>query len=390
MEIEQASVRQNVLVTYGSAIYAAVNVPVAAFVISRIGLLLLVYFAIVFLPVRTDEGRFRLFPDNLFLDGWIRWDSHYYKDIAEFGYTDDPTFQGFRRTSFWPLYSVITRGVMLVVPNTEISALIVSNTAFLIALILFHRLVIRRHNIQVANRAIVLICVFPFSFFFSAMYTESTFLLTAVAAFYFAEKRWWLAAAVCAALAGTARIVGVLTVFGILLIYLEQIGYQWRRIKRDILWLLLGFLGPLIIMGYMAVNFGDAFLFLRNFENQAENYVVSKIVATFTQLTPDVLATGNYFAMDVIHLVTAILSFGVIFAGWKRVNKPYLLWALVTMAASLTVWGSFGRYVSPVFPLFIVLAIYSSRPSVFLTVTYIFTLFLSLLAILFATWNWVA
>src|SRR5262249_14909836 len=52
-----------------------------------------------------------------------------------------------------------------------------------------------------AERAVLLATVFPFAFFFCVAYSESTFLLFTVLAFYGFRTRRWIAGGVCGAIA---------------------------------------------------------------------------------------------------------------------------------------------------------------------------------------------
>ena len=56
----------------------------------------------------------------------------------------------------------------------------------------------------------LLTAIFPFSFFFGAVYTESTFLLFAVLAFYGFRTRRWAVGGLFGALAGATRVTGIL------------------------------------------------------------------------------------------------------------------------------------------------------------------------------------
>jgi len=197
-------------------------VPLGVFAASRAGLGLLMYLSLALLPMRA--GTFwRAYPDNLLLDGWVRWDAAWYRDIAEHGYTNMPSHEAFQRdTAFFPLYPLLMRALHVVVPDLYLCGLLISNVAVLAALILIYRLTSARYDAGVAQRAITVLAIYPFSFFFSAVYSESLFLLAATGAFVLGERRRWGWAALSAAAAGATRLVGVVTVLGLVLLYLDQ------------------------------------------------------------------------------------------------------------------------------------------------------------------------
>ena len=92
------------------------RLPIAVFAITRLGLFILVWLSVIFLPVREGKLLWRAFPNHAFLDGWFRWDAGWYCSIVEHGYTNFVGTQtGPRDTLFWPLYPVAVRIVKLVV-----------------------------------------------------------------------------------------------------------------------------------------------------------------------------------------------------------------------------------------------------------------------------------
>jgi Gpi18-like mannosyltransferase len=138
----------------------------------------------------------------------------------------------------------------------------VSNLAFGIALILLFRLARETYDDNTGRWSVVLLATFPFSFYFSAVYSESLFLLTVVGAFYFGKNQRWAPAAMSAACASAARATGVIVSLGIFLLYLSQIEWNIRRIRANILWLLISPLGLIGYMGFLWYRFDDPLLFL--------------------------------------------------------------------------------------------------------------------------------
>lgn len=81
-------------------------------------------------------GFWRAYPNNLFLDGWARWDSGWYKSIAEIGYSNLPMNEwGQSNTVFFPLYPLLMRMMRAIIPDTYICGVIISNVSFLLTLI---------------------------------------------------------------------------------------------------------------------------------------------------------------------------------------------------------------------------------------------------------------
>ena len=76
-------------------------------------------------------------------------------------------------------------------------------------------------------------------------------------------------AGVCAAISGATREVGVLTMLGLAILYLEQIGFAWRKIRLNILWILLGAIGIVGYMAFLWLRFGNPLQFMDSHVNSA-------------------------------------------------------------------------------------------------------------------------
>ena len=116
--------------------------PLLVFALTRGGLFLLAFLSLAVLPLNQDPsvatpggGPWRGFPDNLWLDGWGRWDAGWYRHIAMHGYVDQavgPTGQ--RNLAFYPLYPLTMRLVSLPGLDPLAAGILISNLAFLGAL----------------------------------------------------------------------------------------------------------------------------------------------------------------------------------------------------------------------------------------------------------------
>jgi Gpi18-like mannosyltransferase len=236
-------------------------VPLRIVIISRVGLFILVYLSLVFIPIKSGEALWRAFPESRFLDGWSRWDSAWYMVVADRGYGNvGKVGIGPRDTAFWPLYPLIVRSLgPLLGASSHFRGIIVSNTAFLLACLLLYQKVRYRYGNEVAGRTIILTCAYPFSFYFSTCYSESVFFLSVVAAFYFGERQHWFLAGLFAAAAGATRPLGVLCVVGLAILYYDQAKAGGKGIGLDahgycwVFWVLLG--SPRIFSWHMGTRF---------------------------------------------------------------------------------------------------------------------------------------
>ena len=147
------------------------------------------------------------------IDATERQDAVWYLRLADEGWS--PTDAS---AAFFPLYPLTVRAVAWVLPGDDLlAALLVSNLAFLGALLALFALTAEAFGDRGARRAIVVAAIFPTAFFFLAPYTESLFLFLSILAFREARHDRWGRVAVFGALAALTRSVGILLIPALLL-----------------------------------------------------------------------------------------------------------------------------------------------------------------------------
>ena len=107
-----------------------------------------------------------------------RWDSVWYLAIAADGYG------GGAREAFFPLYPLVVRLAGVPFDSALVGGALASTVLLAVALVVLHRLVALDHGRAVARNAVLVTALFPMSFFFSAVYSESLFLALSVGAVY--------------------------------------------------------------------------------------------------------------------------------------------------------------------------------------------------------------
>ena len=137
-----------------------------------------------------------------------RFDALWFLRIADTGYA-----AGDGSAAFFPLYPMVVRAFSWLLGGHPLAAgLLVSNLAFLGALIVVYFLTASERSEEAARRTVLYLAIFPTAFFFLAPYSESLFLLLAMTALWGARReRWWIAG-VAGALASGTRSLGVLLV----------------------------------------------------------------------------------------------------------------------------------------------------------------------------------
>ncbi len=153
------------------------------------------------------------------------WDGLWYRLIALEGYAGGTQSA---KAAFWPLLPGIMRGGNILTGWTVDSVgYLVANLAFLGALLVMYRLIILDYgDVATARRAIWALALFPTALFFSAVYTESLFLLLTVSALYLWRRDMiWLA--------GLVSIGAALSRSGGVFLILPFLALLWDRHRRD-------------------------------------------------------------------------------------------------------------------------------------------------------------
>ena len=117
---------------------------------------------------------------------WARWDGYWFVSIAEDGYG---VSEG--APAFYPLYPSLLAVVGRALGGHYVLAgVLVSLVACAVAFELLYRLALDRlGDARLARRSVLLVAVFPMSFFLNAVYSEALFLALCVAAFLLAERK---------------------------------------------------------------------------------------------------------------------------------------------------------------------------------------------------------
>jgi hypothetical protein len=325
--------------------------------------------------VRQSEVNFSV------LELWDRWDAPHYTDLIVYGYRAvdpgnlvDPS--GYLQVYpgdlglyivFYPLFPWLAGVVNAVVHQPVWSAFIVSGAASLFVAPLLYRLVRHDESPDVALRSAWFLLIFPTAYFLHIGYTESLFMALVVGSFLAARTdRWWLAG-MLGGLAALTRINGLV----LLLALPVEAATQWymqapgeRRLRWR--WLAIGLVG--IGFGiYLGLNYalyGTPFQFLHVQQDHWFKSLASPVDAIssafgwFESSDPDVALMNGFMEL----LFVAIAFVGTIVAA-IRFRPSWFAW----MAGNLVLFVSTSfllstpRYVLTLFPLFVALALPTSR-----------------------------
>jgi len=342
-------------------------------------------FAYVGYVLNTDS-----FPDS-FISIWNVWDTHHYLDLAQYGYSSSTADDRHLFIVFFPFYPFLIKIIALVVQNYLLSALLVSNIAYIFAVFYLYKLVRIDFEKEDALRTIIYFSIFPTAYFLHAAYTESLFLALTIASFYYARKDKWALSGVIGMLAATTRITGIILLPILVIEYLSQREYKKENIRKDILWILVIALGFVVYLVLNYITYGDPLKFL---EIQSGHW--SKHLAIPTEgffdawdgifLRPPANSIyGGWFEIffSVLGLILVIYSF-------FRLRLSYSLYVLATwlIVTSTSFWLSLPRYTLSMFPIFILLAILGRRKEINYIVIFLSLIFYALFLSLFVRGRW--
>ncbi|MDH5373285.1 MAG: mannosyltransferase family protein, partial [Acidimicrobiia bacterium] len=156
------------------------------------------------------------FPDELWLDGFSRWDSFWYRSIADGGYGF--TLGDQSNYAFFPGYPIAMWALGTIVRDFDLGG-ILSSSAFAIgSLYLFRAWIEEIAPDSASIGGVVALALGPSAFYLAGVaYSESLFLISALAAFLLLERGRPLAASLVAIPALVTRPVGIALVVALLL-----------------------------------------------------------------------------------------------------------------------------------------------------------------------------
>jgi hypothetical protein len=292
---------------------------------------------------------------------WERFDALWYLRIASQGYADHDG-----SAAFYPLFPLAIRVVSVVIGgHTFAAGMLVANGAAFGALLILYLLTRSELSEDAARAAVLFAAIFPTAFFFLSPYSESLFLLLALATFWAARRgRWWIAA-VAGGLAALTRNIGVLLALPLAVEAIQQsMESSPRRPGR---WLgLAAAIGPLVGVGtylaYWQLRIGDWWAPIHQ-QNGWQRQLYGP-VATLSKATGDAfrflgIYPGGYHLLD---WMVAVPVLGLSVYAAVRFRPAYAVYAWAGILAPMAFifkdrpLMSFPRFALPLFPVYWALA----------------------------------
>lgn len=326
----------------------------------------------IILPVRNNQEfttllqnqKFSKYITNPLIYTYANFDGVHYVNIASRGYIDEGRF-----LPLFPLVIKLVSAPFIFIFGQEYVVLIaffvgvvMSSIFFLTALLVLEKLLLLDYKQKFVNRVIDLLLVFPTSFFFITIYSESLFLLLTVLVFWFIRTRNWMLVSLLGMLLAVTRLSGVLIGIPILLEFLKDQKNRVVSEYKRILWFVLI---PILLLFYMYYNFltwNDTLFFIHAHGQLGNSRETSSIVSPlvtiyrYVKIFVSVSLKQYEFWVAVIEFKALILgSLFLCYAYLSKVRSSYLLYSVVIflfpiLSGTLT---GLPRYMLPVFPIFI-------------------------------------
>lgn len=383
-----------------------------AFLITRIMIVVTTYFSLALFPPSSAMDWFvRLNPENLLLDGLIRWDGIHFLSIARDGYTNQIYFL------YFPIYPLLIRLTFSLIGNLYFSALVIPNLSFLISLVYLYLFTKEEFGESTASRTVFYLACAPTAFFFSAAYSESVALLFLTICFYYAIKEKWLIAGLAGAIASATRVQCVfLSVFILLESFwrndirfitkpfnlknqISLLKEDFRKIPKILNGILASFLSLTGIGAYMLYLYfktGDPLMFFHSFQDWELSLALDWPIKIFSVVSDLHKVTGNIFAGKIDNMWQIFDTLTVI------VFIPLVIFVLLKFRPSLSIYTlicfslmlmnlrtiSMQRIVLMLIPCFILLAVWGKKVWVDRIILGIFLPLQAFFLILFSHWYW--
>jgi hypothetical protein len=322
------------------------------------------------------------------IDASWRWDSAWYEDIMRHGYDAGHS------VAFFPLYPLLVRGLLLVAPERWLYDLgvLVNHLLFAAALVLVWLYAESLGGPAIARRAIIWLGLFPTSFFFSAAYSESLFLLLGAGTLLFLQRGRYGAAGLMGGLATLTRPTGIILAVPCLVDLIGRRDIGWRRLLP----FLLIPMGIASYMAYLAWRFGDPMRFVHVEGGGWDHAWMLPPLALLRSIQLSVSGElhGVTALMNGVNTLAAIgaIAAAVLLWRWDQRGAAFVM-AGVLLPLTMGVAGmptlSLARYVVVLFPLFILLGRWTERWWQQAVVVMLFVPAQILLAMLFVQWYWV-
>jgi len=331
---------------------------------------------------RVDAGQEKR--PEIFRESWLtHGDGWHFVAIAREGYSYDPQWRS--HVAFFPLFPLAGRAIAITTGISVEKALLIAAHGYLLGAFVLLALYARQRYgecaANVGGYALLAFGLFPTTFFFRMVYSESSFLFLAILAMLAIERRWPMAVtASIVGLATATRAVG-LALVPVFCMSVWRLSAGRRHFAfRSMLLLPLALWGLIAYMTYQYCEFGQPFAFAvtqehwhvrgpASIEKKALALLAFEPVWTLYQpsseaywqrIQPEPLSWSNLAMANPLYFLFAVAL--VILGGWKgwlNANETVLaafliLIPYVTRGFEMCMLSQ-GRFIAAAFPVYLVM-----------------------------------
>jgi len=309
------------------------------------------------------------------LPGWIwgfgGFDGVHYLRIAQDGYKASAY-----SSAFFPVFPLLIRFFSNFLPknpflDTRIfvdpvffySGIVLANLFFLAALYFLYKLFRLDYDSKTSWLSILFLLLFPTSFYFGSIYTESLFLLLATLVLYESRRRNFLLAGIFCAVASATRAVGIFLALVILIelysaIGQKEISIKGRKFFSSLFGLLISPVGLLMYMFYLWREFDDPLYFASvqpyfGAQRSSSIILLPQVFYRYIKIFLSVPIFSLQFFNSFLEFVFALGAIILLVLYFKKIRFSYWIFVFFALITP-TLTGSFSsmpRYCLAAFPL---------------------------------------
>jgi hypothetical protein len=358
----------------------AARAAASVLVATRFSILLVGCLAVFSIGYRETGAPWKLIENNEFVNLQARWDTGWYLGIAIDGYnyvSDRPHDQ--QNIVFFPAFPILMRiaGRLLggSSPAFMLGGTLVSLVAFFGALVYLFRFARDVLDDDASVRwSLWFLAAFPFALFFGAIYTESVFLVGAVAVFYHFRRGELVRAGAWGLLVGLARPPGCFVSVPLAVLAVSPWLPAWLVGGRDpvrqtpaprvgslvgpIIAAAMPGVGMLLYSAFIWNLTGDPLAWAEGHVAWGREYTGLGVLVTqrYEWLSRGgVYAYASQFPIDLLNVGGVIFVLAATWPVARRLGLAYAVFILINILPPLAAGGflSAGRFASVLFPAFI-------------------------------------
>jgi hypothetical protein len=370
-----------------------------AFLVWRLGLFGILFLAIKFVHLQPNflGGGLGNYLSSPFFWAWSNFDGQHYTSIAQNGY-------GFGEYTFFPLYPLLIKFIGGILGGSlyalNLAGNLISNLSFLVALFGFWKLLRIDFSGKIARLSMVLLLLFPTSFYFATVYTESLFFALLAWSFYFARKSKFVPAGVLGLFMSAARPVGIFIFPALIVEWYLQNSKRKVSLNKFPLTTLFAPLGLISYMYYLKNQINDAFAFFDQQvligEHRSSHVILIPqilyryVFKIFPNLNytyfPGIFFTVLEFGAGIIYLILTIV---MLFT--TRLSYAVFAFLAYLTPTFLGSFSSMPRYVLIIFPFYFLVAQHAGKSRMQLFAFCLFSFILLVISFsLFARGYWIS